>query len=159
MSVSDNKQPSAEEQMANLLAVMEKLVSVVATIQGNQGQLTIAFNQLQSEKLAATLGDKPTSASATASASTNSDATIHTTKFGHKLMFLTYDGLDDPLQWLNHCDQFFRVQETPPAGKVFLTTFYMTGEASQRYTLLQRNRGTPSWEFTQLVNKCFGPPL
>jgi hypothetical protein len=78
MSVSDNKQPSAEEQMANLLAVMEKLVSVVATIQGNQGQLTIAFNRLQSEKLAATLGDKPTSASATASASTNSDATIHT---------------------------------------------------------------------------------
>jgi hypothetical protein len=36
----------------------------------------------------------------------------------------------------------------------------MTGEASQWYTLLERNRDTPSWEeFTQLVNKRFGPRL
>jgi hypothetical protein len=36
----------------------------------------------------------------------------------------------------------------------------MTGEASQWYALLERNRDTPSWEeFTQLVNKRFGPRL
>jgi hypothetical protein len=44
--------------------------------------------------------------------------------------------------------------------KVFLATFYMTGEASQCYTLLERNMGTLSWdEFVQLVNQCFGPLL
>jgi hypothetical protein len=75
------------------------------------------------------------------------------TKFGHKLLFLTYDSVDDLLPWLNRCEQFFRVQETPPVDKVFLSTFYMTGEASQWYTLLEWNCGTPSWEeFTQFIN-------
>jgi hypothetical protein len=36
----------------------------------------------------------------------------------------------------------------------------MTGDASQWYTLLERNQGTPSWdEFVKLVNRRFGPPL
>jgi hypothetical protein len=46
-------------------------------------------------------------------------------------------------------------------AKVFLATFYMTGDASQWYTLLECNHGKPtSWdEFTKLVNKLFGMPL
>jgi hypothetical protein len=79
-------------------------------------------------------------------------------KFGHKFLFLTYDGVDDPLPWLNRCEQFFWVQEPLLAGKVFLATFYVTVEASQWYTILEWNRGTPS-EFTQLINNRFGPPL
>jgi hypothetical protein len=36
------------------------------------------------------------------------------------------------------------VQETPVTGKVFLATFYMIGEVSQWYTVLEQNQGTPS---------------
>jgi hypothetical protein len=85
---------------------------------------------------------------------------VQASKHGHKLLFPTFDGSEDPLPWLNRCDQFFRVQETPEEAKVFLATFYMSGEASQWYTLLERNRGKPSWaEFVKLVNQRFGPPL
>jgi hypothetical protein len=31
----------------------------------------------------------------------------------YKLEFATYDGSEDPLNWLNHCEQFFRGQRTP----------------------------------------------
>jgi hypothetical protein len=85
---------------------------------------------------------------------------VHAAKHGHKLLFPTFDVSRDPLPWLNWCDQFFRIQETPKAGKVFLATFYMSGVASQWYTLLERNHGRPSWhKFVKLVNQRFGPPL
>jgi hypothetical protein len=35
-----------------------------------------------------------------------------------KLSFLTFNGKDDPLAWLNKCEHFFRVQRTPEADKV-----------------------------------------
>jgi hypothetical protein len=82
-----------------------------------------------------------------------SDAVAHATRHNHKLLFPTFDGSEDPLSWLNRCDQFFRIQETPEAGKVFLTTFYMSSDASQWYTLLERNHGQPSWpDFVKLIN-------
>jgi hypothetical protein len=75
-------------------------------------------------------------------------------------LFSTFDGSEDPLLWLNQCDKFFRIQGTPEAGKVFLATFYMSGDAAQWYTLLERNHGQPSWpDFVKLVNQRFGPPL
>jgi hypothetical protein len=144
MSTPDDTPSSTEAQLADLRAIMEKLASVIATIQGNQGQLTVAVNKLQSDKLAGSIDDKPVSAAAAVSSSADPDITTNATKFGHKLIFPTYDGLEYPLPWLNRCDQFFRVQETPVAGKVFLAAFYKTGEASQWYTLLERNCGTPS---------------
>jgi hypothetical protein len=74
--------------------------------------------------------------------------------------FPTYDGKDDPLPWLNRCGQFFRIQATKDAGKVFLTSFYMTGDAAQWYAFLEKNQGTPtSDEFEKLVNQRFGPPI
>jgi hypothetical protein len=90
---------------------MEKQASAVATIQGNQGQLTVAVNRLQS--------DKPVPATADASISATTDISTNAAKFGHKLLFPTYDGLEDSLPWLNRYDQFFHVQETPAVGKVF----------------------------------------
>jgi hypothetical protein len=43
---------------------------------------------------------------------------------------------------------------------VFLTSFYMSDEASQWFSLPKRNQGKPSWEeFIRLVNQLFGPPL
>jgi hypothetical protein len=35
----------------------------------------------------------------------------------HKLSFTTYDGKEDPLPWLNWCEQFFKGQRTPIAKK------------------------------------------
>jgi hypothetical protein len=82
-------------------------------------------------------------------------------KYGHKLLFPTFDGTEDSLLWLNRCDHFFKVQETHEAGKVFLaSSFYMTSAASQWYTLHECNHGQPLWEeFVKLVNQLFGPPL
>jgi hypothetical protein len=40
---------------------------------------------------------------------------------------------------------------------VFLASFYMTGAASQWYTLRERNHGQSLWvEFVKLVNQHFG---
>jgi hypothetical protein len=103
-SAPDTKKPSTEDQMADLRAVLEKLASA-----GNQGQLTIGVNRLQSEKLATTIGNTPASVGASPSAPATSDATTNATKFKHKLLFLTYDSGDNPLPLLNWCEQFFRV--------------------------------------------------
>jgi hypothetical protein len=88
------------------------------------------------------------------------DAIAHAARHGHKLLFPTFDGSEDPFPWLNRCDQFFRIRETSEAGKVFLATLYMFGNAMQWYALLERNHGQPSWQdFVKLVNQRFGPPL
>jgi hypothetical protein len=71
-----------------------------------------------------------------------------------------YDGTEDPLPWLNHCEQFFCIQGTDDVGKVFLASFYMMGDVTQWFTLVKPNRSTPSWEeFEKLVHQWFGPPL
>jgi hypothetical protein len=36
----------------------------------------------------------------------------------HKLNFPTYDDKEDPLPWINHCEQFFRGQRTPETEQV-----------------------------------------
>jgi hypothetical protein len=36
----------------------------------------------------------------------------------HKLNFPAYDDKDDPLPWINRCEQFFRGQKTPEAEQV-----------------------------------------
>jgi hypothetical protein len=75
-------------------------------------------------------------------------------------LFPTYDGTEDPLPWLNRCEQFFRIQKIKDVSRVFLAAFYMTDDAAQWFALIERNRGTPDWvEFVKLVNQKFGPPL
>lgn len=78
----------------------------------------------------------------------------------HKLSFPTYDGKDDPLGWLNRCDRFFRAQRTPNGGRVWLTSFHLTGSTQQWYYVLERDTGEPSWdEFKRLCHQCFRPLL
>jgi hypothetical protein len=116
------KAKSTEEQLADIRAVIDNMVASMATMQGNQGQLIVAVNRLQSKNLA-TSGD--------GSGPSHQDLIAIAACHGHKLLFPTYDDKDDPLPWLNRCGQFFQIQATEDVGKVFLTSFYMTGDAAQ----------------------------
>lgn len=42
-----------------------------------------------------------------------------------KLDFLIFDDTEDPLNWLNHCDQFFRGQRTLLAERVWLASYHL----------------------------------
>jgi hypothetical protein len=53
------------------------------------------------------------------------------TAASHKLCFRKYDGSEDHLPWLHHCDEFFRAARTAEAKKVWLAAFYMEGTAQQ----------------------------
>jgi hypothetical protein len=110
MSASTPTEKSTEDQVADLRAVKEKLAAVVATIQGNQGQLTVAINRLQSDKLLQTNNASAEPSASHRTQAGTSVAASHVAKLGHKLLFPTYDGQDDPLPWLNRCEQFFRIQ-------------------------------------------------
>jgi hypothetical protein len=152
MTGPSSKPPSSvEESIANMSVQIEKLVVAFAgiqanqeTLQGDHSCLTVAVNPLQSEKI----GDMAASASdphhGKSTSADNANAITHAAKHGHKLLFPTYDGTEDPLPWLNRCNQFFCIQEMSDAGKVFLASFYMSGEASQWFSLLERNQGKPS---------------
>jgi hypothetical protein len=94
------------DKMAASLGQVEQLKASFATLQGNQGQLTVAVNRLQSEKL----GDVDASASRPTTKTTaigTSDTVAHAAKHGHKLLVPTFDDFKDPLPWLNQCGQFF----------------------------------------------------
>jgi hypothetical protein len=104
----------------------------------------VAVNRLQSKKFGDVVASAAELHRGKATATDNADAITRAAKHCHKLLFPTYDDAENPLPWLNHYDQFFRIQETPEAGKVFLTSFYMSGEASQWFMLLERNQGKPS---------------
>jgi len=47
----------------------------------------------------------------------------------HKLEFTTYDGSIDPLNWLTHCEQFFRGQFTPASQRTWMASYHLTGAA------------------------------
>ena len=55
-----------------------------------------------------------------------------------KLEFPRYSG-DDPTEWLNRVEQFFKYQGTPETQQVLLTTFHLEGEANQRWQWLHRS--------------------
>lgn len=54
----------------------------------------------------------------------------------HRLEFALFDGKEDPLQWLNRCEQFFEGQRTLEDEKVWLASYHMTGIARTWYTQL-----------------------
>jgi hypothetical protein len=116
-----SKAKSTEEQLADIRAVVDNLAASMATMQGNQGQLTVAVDRLQSDKIVAS-GD--------GSGPSHQDPIATAARHGHKLLFPMYNGKDNPLPWLNRCGQFFRIQATEDVGKVFLVSFYMTGDAA-----------------------------
>ncbi|KAK1696233.1 hypothetical protein QYE76_012930 [Lolium multiflorum] len=46
-----------------------------------------------------------------------------------KLEFATYDGVEDPLNWLNQCEQFFRGQHTLASDRTWLASYHLRGAA------------------------------
>lgn len=78
----------------------------------------------------------------------------------YKLTFPTYDGSEDPLNWLNHCDQFFRGQNTPTADYTWLAAYHLCDAAQTWYFALEQDEGRPTWErFKELSHLQFGPPI
>jgi hypothetical protein len=118
-----------EEYITKMCEIIDKLTASLATGQVNQGQLTVTVNRMQSDKVLST---------GTTEVQSSGDTIAHVVRHSHKLLIPTYDGCEDPLPWLNKCNQFFHIQSTAEVGKVFLTTFYMTSDASQWYTLLEQ---------------------
>jgi len=73
------------------------------------------------------------------------------------LDFPTYDGKEDPLNWLNHCEQFFRRQRTLASDRVWFASYHLVGAARSWYYTLEQDEGVPSWErFKDLCHLRFG---
>lgn len=78
----------------------------------------------------------------------------------HKLEFPTFDGTEDPLSWINRCEQFFRGQRTEESDKVWLASYHLTNIAQQWYFQLERDEGQPTWDqFKEFCHMRFGPPI
>ncbi|XP_062182160.1 uncharacterized protein LOC133886488 [Phragmites australis] len=78
----------------------------------------------------------------------------------YKLELSTYDGSEDPLNWLNRCEQFFRGQRTLNSDRVWLASYHLVGAAQTWYYALEQDEGMPGWErFKELCNLRFGPPV
>jgi|SRR5688572_3539916 hypothetical protein len=74
--------------------------------------------------------------------------------------FLTFDGKEDPLEWLNHYEQYFRGQHTVEDDKVWLASYHLKRAAHTWYFMVERDCATVTWpQFKELCNECFGPPL
>jgi hypothetical protein len=76
------------------------------------------------------------------------------------MQFPKYNGMRDPLPWLNHCERYFHVQRTSEHQRVAYASFYLTDDAQLWYHRLELNTGPPPWpRFMSMVNKRFGPLL
>lgn len=75
----------------------------------------------------------------------------------HKLDFSTFDGKEDPLPWINRCEQFFRGQKTHPSEHVWYASYHLTGGAQQWYMRLTQDKVMDWAYFAQCVNERFGP--
>jgi hypothetical protein len=78
----------------------------------------------------------------------------------HKIKFTTYDGSVDPLNWLTHCEQFFRGQFTLASQRTWMASYHLTGAAQTWYYALEQDKGMPPWDrFKDLCRLHFGPPI
>ncbi|EAZ12025.1 hypothetical protein OsJ_01904 [Oryza sativa Japonica Group] len=78
----------------------------------------------------------------------------------YKLEFPKFDSKEDPLNWLNHCEQFFHGQRTDAGDRVWLATYHLTGNAQEWYFHHEQHKGPPDWDtFKDLCYAQFGPPI
>jgi hypothetical protein len=92
---------------------LETLSSEVASLKVDQGRLHVTVNKVQSSQLNHTAkNDGPIGATDDEPRNVDSSqaggmASALLNAATHKLRFPKYDGIEDPLPWLNRCDQFF----------------------------------------------------
>jgi hypothetical protein len=76
------------------------------------------------------------------------------------LEFPTYDGMVDPLNWLNQCEQFFCGQRTLASDRTWLASYHLTGAAQTWYFAIEQDEGMPHWDrFKELCHLQFGPAV
>jgi hypothetical protein len=75
----------------------------------------------------------------------------------HKLDFPKYYGTVDPLPWLNRCEHYFHVRQTPDHKRVSYALFHLLDDAQLWFHRMELNG--PWLEFTRLINTWFGPPM
>jgi hypothetical protein len=77
----------------------------------------------------------------------------------HKLSFPTYDGKEDPLPWLNHCEQFFQGKLTLEHEQIWYASYNLTGSTQQWYMRLTQDKEVTEWSyFAHYINESFRPP-
>ena len=70
--------------------------------------------------------------------------------------FPTYDGDDDVLDWLQQCDCFFFINETPMHQQVSTMSLYLKGKARKWFFTRYKNHRALRWEqFKTEVTKRF----
>ncbi|KAI9164982.1 hypothetical protein LWI28_005610 [Acer negundo] len=75
-----------------------------------------------------------------------------------KLDFPTYDGEDDPLEWLFKAEQFFIYHNTSLTQRLLIVSFHLKGLAFHWYKLIETNQAITSWEaFSRALTLWFGP--
>ncbi|EMS50596.1 hypothetical protein TRIUR3_20355 [Triticum urartu] len=81
-------------------------------------------------------------------------APTQTQQWFAKIDFATYDGTEDPLNWLNQCDQFFRGQRTLASERTWLASYHLRGAAQTwLQTTFRRMPSLPTWP-PQLSRRC-----
>lgn len=64
----------------------------------------------------------------------------------YKLEFPIFDGVGDPLNWLNQCKQFFCGQRTLVSNCTWLASYHLIVAAQTWYYTLEQDEGMSSWE-------------
>jgi hypothetical protein len=78
----------------------------------------------------------------------------------YKFEFTTYDGLVDPLNRLNHCEQFFCGQKTLASNRTWLASYHLRDAVQTWYYTLEQDVRMPMLErFKELCHLQFGPPF
>ena len=58
-----------------------------------------------------------------------------------KVDFATFDGSEDPLNWLSQCEQLFRGQRTLASDRTWLASYHLRGAAQTWYYALEQDEG------------------
>jgi hypothetical protein len=70
---------------------------------------------------------------------TEGDTNANVLQMVHKIEFPKFDDVGDPLPWLNRCERYFHLCDTPEQKKVSYAWFYLLDDVHMWYHLLKLN--------------------